>query len=236
MKDLYIFGAGVMGRVVADAVVWQFSQTHRIVGFFDDGKPVGEEVPGHGRVLGGTADAATYLAGGGEAFLALGSRHRGKALEMLRFLRAQGVRIASLVSPDAHVAPSARIGDNALIMPGAYVGCSVEVGDLFFAYGNATVEHHVRVGHGVLMAPCSSANSQVKIGHGALIGSGAVLANGVEVGVGTLVGTGSVVVKNTPEGVVVFGNPAVVVWKVKEGDEVITPAAIKRLFPPADGG
>ena len=233
MTDLYLFGAGVMGRVVADLVAWQFADRYRVAGFFDDGRRAGEEIGGHGRVLGGVVDAPDFVTADSEVFLCLGSRHRGKALALLAELRGKGVTLARLVSPAAHLAPSARLGDNALLMPGAFLGCGSVAGDLFFAYGNATVEHDVSIGHGVLLAPGVVVNSGARIGHGCLLGAGVVVNNAVEIGRGALVGAGTVAHAPVQAGVVVVGNPAMLLRRVKAGDEVVPPAELDRLFPPA---
>lgn len=233
MTDLYLFGAGVMGRVVADLVAWQFADRYRVAGFFDDGRRPGEEIAGHGRVLGGVVDAPDFVTGDSEVFLCLGSRHRGKALALLAELRGKGVTLARLVSPSAHLAPSARLGDNALLMPGALLGCGSAAGDLFFAYGNATVEHDVSIGHGVLFGPGASAASGARVGHGALVGVGATLSNSVTLGAGALLGAGAVAVRDIPTGTVALGNPARSIRPVRAGDEVILPEHLRELDLPA---
>ncbi len=54
----------------------------------------------------------------------------------------------------------------------------------------------------------------------AWIGMNAIILKGVTIGKGAIVGAGSVVTKNVPDWTIVAGNPAVIVKKLKETEEI----------------
>jgi acetyltransferase-like isoleucine patch superfamily enzyme len=56
----------------------------------------------------------------------------------------------------------------------------------------------------------------VVIGRNVWVGAGAMVLKGVNIGDNSVVGAGAVVAQNVPPNVVVFGNPARVVWRLKE--------------------
>jgi acetyltransferase-like isoleucine patch superfamily enzyme len=58
----------------------------------------------------------------------------------------------------------------------------------------------------------------VSIGTNAWIGAGAMVLKGVTIGANSVVGAGSVVAAHVPANVVVFGNPARVVWRLRQPD------------------
>jgi acetyltransferase-like isoleucine patch superfamily enzyme len=56
----------------------------------------------------------------------------------------------------------------------------------------------------------------VSIGTNAWIGAGSMVLKGVTIGANSVVGAGSVVASSVPDNVVVFGNPARVVWRLRQ--------------------
>ncbi|MBC7790644.1 MAG: acyltransferase [Anaerolineae bacterium] len=66
----------------------------------------------------------------------------------------------------------------------------------------------------------------ITIGKNAWVGAAAMILKGVRIGENSVVAAGSVVAQNVPPNVVVFGNPARVVWRMKgRPDQTPTPAA-----------
>jgi acetyltransferase-like isoleucine patch superfamily enzyme len=130
-----------------------------------------------------------------------------------------------------------RIGDNTKIGPFVEIQKNVTVGrnckiqSHSFLCEGVTIEDEVFVGHGVMFIndryPRSATESgalqteadwkvvPTVIKKGASIGSNATILCGVTVGEGAIVGAGSVVTKDVPPGVIVAGNPAKVIRKIK---------------------
>jgi UDP-2-acetamido-3-amino-2,3-dideoxy-glucuronate N-acetyltransferase len=130
-----------------------------------------------------------------------------------------------------------RIGDNTKIGPfveiqkGVTVGRNCKIQSHSFLCEGVSIEDEVFVGHGVMFIndryPRSATASgalqteadwkvvSTVIKKGASIGSNATILCGVTVGEGAIVGGGSVVTKDVPPGVIVAGNPAKVIRKIK---------------------
>ena len=114
-------------------------------------------------------------------------------------------------------------------------GCNIHIGENFFANFNLTIldEAPVFIGNNVLIGPNVSIYTachpldpdhrrtgdewaeSVTIGDDVWIGGSSTILPGVTIGDGSVIGAGSVVTKNVPSGVVVAGNPARIIKKVK---------------------
>ena len=64
----------------------------------------------------------------------------------------------------------------------------------------------------------------VVIGKNVWVGIGAIVLKGVKIGENSVVGAGAVVIQNVPPNSVVFGNPARVIWRLRE--QVQSPAVM----------
>ncbi len=230
MKRLRIFGAGMRGGLVADLLRWQFADSVQIEGFYEDRELPGGKGPSEIPILGSVDQGIEEIAASGsEAFVAFGTSASAKACELFLKLDAREVPIASVISPAAHVFPSARIGRNALIFPGAYIGSQVAAGDMLCAHGNAVVEHHCTLGHNVLLSPGVSLANSVKVGSHCFLGAGADSVPESTIGCGAIVGAGATVVEDVKPHYVVVGQPARVLREVRPGDEVPASPAIDDL-------
>lgn len=222
MKALRIFGAGVRGRMIADLIAWQFAERFRVEGFYDDRMPPGASgpngLPVFGKVEAGIREAASLRF---SAHVALGTRAAAHAVGIFLTLRQAGVEMPALVSPAAHVSPSASSGDNSTVMPGVFVGAAVKFGDMVMAHGGVSIEHNCKLGHNVLLAPGVAIAGFVTIEDHAFLGVGTAVAPSVTIGEGTLVGAGSLVIADLPAHVVAFGRPAMVQRQTRSGDEVV---------------
>jgi acetyltransferase EpsM len=231
-RRLRIFGAGRRAQVVVDQLNWHFSNEYALDGFYDDGKPTGTAGPGGYPILGPIAQGLADLRGGNaDAFLAMGTYRSWRACEVLAELQAQGVCLARLVAPTAHVSPSAVIGENALVMAGVFIGAEVMIGHLFTAHGGVVVEHHGQIGHNVLLGPGTALAGLCQVGDHCFLGTGTCVMPSVCIGAGTMTGAGSVVIADLPGGVIASGAPAAPRRPVGESDEVPTPAIVDRLRP-----
>jgi acetyltransferase-like isoleucine patch superfamily enzyme len=114
-------------------------------------------------------------------------------------------------------------------------GCNIHVGERFFANFNFTVldEAPVTIGNDAFIGPnvsrytaCHSTdvaerNSRrewaepVTIGDNVWIGGSVTILPGVTIGNGVTIGAGSVVTKDVPDNVVVAGNPAKIIKRLK---------------------
>ena len=148
----------------------------------------------------------------------------------------QNVQIYDFVNIYGH----ARIGDECVIgafveiQPHVTIGAKVKISSHTFICTGVTVEDEVFIGHGVMFTndkipksvdrfgrPITAKDTKIVptlIKHRAVIGSGATILCGITIGEGALVGAGSVVTRDVPPYMIVCGNPAKVLRKVKKDD------------------
>lgn len=143
-----------------------------------------------------------------------------------------GVRLSDFVNLyGCCVGDYSRVGAFVEIQKGATIGRHCKISSHSFICEGVVIEDEVFVGHHVVFVndrypratnpdgslkgdkdwTCVATHVQSR----AAIGSGAVILCGVTVGAGALVGAGSVVTRDVPPGMVVAGNPARVVRRVK---------------------
>jgi UDP-2-acetamido-3-amino-2,3-dideoxy-glucuronate N-acetyltransferase len=131
-----------------------------------------------------------------------------------------------------------KIGDNTKIGPfvevqkNALIGKSCKISSHTFICEGVAIEDQVFVGHGVMFindkyprAATDTGTLQTEkdwevvptlIKKGASIGSNATILCGITVGSGAIIGAGSVVISDVPDNVIVAGNPAKIIRRIKE--------------------
>jgi acetyltransferase-like isoleucine patch superfamily enzyme len=150
------------------------------------------------------------------------------------------------LAPVNYIAPDAKLGRNVKVWHFAYVGSGARIGDNVKIGSLAHVDYDVSIGSGtkieggVYIPPLSRIGRNVFIGPAAVltndpyppsgrligvtieddavIGARAVIKAGVTVGKRSVVAMGAVVTKDVPNGKVVMGVPARVVFGRKEFD------------------
>ena len=129
------------------------------------------------------------------------------------------------------IGANTKIGPFVEIQKGSAVGMNCKIQSHSFICEGVTIEDDVFIGHGVMFindryprAASAAGTLQTEadwqvvptsIKKGASIGSNATILCGVTVGEGSIVGAGSVVTKDVPPDVIVAGNPAKMVRKLR---------------------
>lgn len=124
-----------------------------------------------------------------------------------------------------------KIGTFVEIQKNAHVGKNCKISSHTFVCEGVKIEDNVFIGHGVMFindlfpratnedgsmqteADWSVVKTTVK--KGASIGSNATILGGITIGVGSIIGAGAVVTKDVPDNVIVAGNPAKLIRKIK---------------------
>lgn len=142
-KSLIIVGAGVYG-LVAHEIADSVGEYDAIV-FVDDFATV---APNGTPVIGAIADLPKLSGRFTHAIVALGrSDLRLKTLQAIRVETA--LQITSLISPQAFVSPSARIGEGSVIEPMAVVHTGAVLSEGCLVSAGAVVNHFAYLGKGV---------------------------------------------------------------------------------------
>jgi sugar O-acyltransferase (sialic acid O-acetyltransferase NeuD family) len=207
MRRIAILGAGGHGREVAD--ILRAAGGFEILGFVDDDPELEGKVLGGLPVLGPFRWLERPEAKGLEAVVAFGLP--SVARKVAARAAALGVVLASALSPEATVSPSAKLGRGVLLFPRVVVGPDVVIGDHVTLNIGASVSHDCRIG------ACTNVNPGVRIGGGVDVGAGCYLGMGasiiqdLKIGAGATVGAGAAVIRDVPPGATVVGVPARVI-------------------------
>ena len=208
MKDIALFGAGGFGREVACLInmINEVTPTWNLVGFFDDGKPVGEDVT-YGKVLGGIEELNQWKT---ELALAIPVATPETLKSIIDKINNPLVYFPNLIAPDVLFFDknNTKIGKGNIITSRCLFSTNVSLGDFnLFNCG-------VLVGHDTVMGNCNVTMSSVNISGGIMIGDcnffgvQSVLLQYIKVGSHTRVAANSVVIRNTKDGNLYVGNPA----------------------------
>ncbi|AWL11628.1 UDP-3-O-acylglucosamine N-acyltransferase [Saliniradius amylolyticus] len=109
---------------------------------------------------------------------------------------AQGYTFMTLISPLAHVSPSAQLEQGVQIMHGAIIQAAAHIGRNSIINTGAIVEHDCHLGAHNHIAPGVTLSGEVKTGHYVHIGTGANIIQQCHIGDRTVIGAGATVVKS----------------------------------------
>jgi len=121
----------------------------------------------------------------------------------------------SIISPQAHISTTARIGTGSIIYPGNVLMSNVHIGSHVTILPNCTFNHNIHVGDFSIVTSGVNLSGDVVIGSECYVGTGSAIKHGVHIGNGSLVGMGSVVIHNIPPNEIVAGNPAITLKRSK---------------------
>ena len=219
-QGLVIWGASGHALVVADII--SLVNAYQIIGMIDDMDPkrAGSEFAGY-KVLGGreTLDSLwqrevrTMIVG-------FGNCHR--RLQVARFLREQGFRLATAVHPRATVAADVSIGAGSVIVAGSVINPAAAIGENVIINTGSSVDHECVIGDGVHIAPGAHLAAGVTVERGSWVGIGSVIRERVHIGRDVMIGAGSVVLHDISDGALAYGVPARVVRQQVSADAYAT--------------
>ena len=207
IQDLAIYGAGGFGREMA-LMVEQVNAVRKQwnpIGFFDDGKKVGERIDAL-PVLGGV-DALNQWKTPLAVVMALADAPVRKAV--VEKITNKEIDFPVLIHPNS-LAGSAgnRFGRGTLITAGCILTTGIELEDFVIINLSTTIGHDVRIGSFTSVMPGCNISGGVTIGDGTLVGTGTQILQYLSVGDNCKIGAGAVVTKAVKNGTTVMGVPA----------------------------
>lgn len=122
--------------------------------------------------------------------------------------KAAGFRLASLISPKAFIAPSAKIGEGCIIQSFCNVSSETILKEGVRLNTYANVMHNGILENYVTIAPNAVLLGACKVDECGYIGANSTLLPGVHIGAEAIVGAGAVVTKNVLPRTTVVGIPA----------------------------
>ncbi len=205
MFDLIILGAGGNGREVCEMCdeIFKDSQDYRIKGFLSDVLDILDGFDVGYPLLGTIKD---YKIQPNDRFiLAIGDVHgrRKIAEDILK----SGGKFLTLISPDAKVYKSAKIGQGVIIFPFAHIGANAEVGDFCMLNIFSGCGHDVQLGNFSELAPYAAVAGGVICGEECFFAMHSVVAPKTVLGNRVVISQGSTVQKNQPDDALIIGVP-----------------------------
>lgn len=205
--DLLIVGAGGLGREVLQYAADSFDPgCWNIRGFLDD-NPFESDEQGRNLAVGVVGDTWSYRIGENDRFLVAIGDPEVRA-QLVARLRDRGGRFATLVHPQAYVAPNAKLGEGCIVSPFATLASTCRVGEQAVLGFYAHVGHDAAIGAYSVLSPYAAVNGAATLGEGVFMGTHSVVTPGICVGDRTKVAAGSVVYKDVPADRLAVGNPA----------------------------
>ncbi len=200
MGRLFIVGCSGHGKVIADIALKQNKYEELL--FLDDN-------PKSSSCMGiSVAGSSTYedIAPEDEVIVAIGNSNIRQRLQGQYTER--GLKIATLIHPDAVIGTQVEIGEGTVIMAGTVINPDAVIGKGVIINTGATVDHddvicdyaHISVG--------AHLAGTVFVGKHTWIGVGAVVNNNISICSDVTIGAGAVVVKNIDKFGTYVGIPA----------------------------
>lgn len=199
MKKIIFIGASGHGKVAAD-IAKKIGYTD--VSFLDDSSSA-LECNGY-PVIGKSKDAFFYP--NSDFFVSIGnSKIREKMMEMLS---SAGLKLATLVHPNAVIGENVSLGEGTIVMAGAVINPCTRIGKGCIINTCASVDHDCEICDYAHVSVGAHTAGNVKIGCHTWLGIGSVVSNNISITANCMIGAGAVVVKDITEFGTYIGVPA----------------------------
>lgn len=209
MIPLAIYGAGGFGREVA-CLINHINQTDGhtwdLIGFFDDGKPVGFSTE-YGKVL-GNIEALNNWTTPLSVVLAFGDP---KALKIVSSkINNPLIDFPNIIAPDTFFLDpyNYKIGKGNIICPMCFISCNVSIGDFNVFNWRISIGHDVSIGNCNAFMPGGKVSGEVVIGNCNLFGADAFLKQQLKMGDNITVSPLSALLTKPKDNSLYVGNPA----------------------------
>ena len=119
-----------------------------------------------------------------------------------------GGKLATVVSPLAHVSPYSQIGEGTVIMHQAVVNADAKIGKGCILNTFSNIEHDVIIEDFCHISTGAMVNGNCIIGEKTFLGSQSVMVNGISIAAGCVIAAGAMVRKTVLIPGIYSGNPA----------------------------
>lgn len=208
-KKLILVGGGGHCKAIIDVALL----AHRsILGILDNALEKGSNVLGV-PVIGNDIDIKSIIEeyGNDVEFLITVGQIKSSAIRQKIYnnlINAGGTIASPLVSPLAHVATGAKIGNGTVVMHNAIVNTDAFVGGNCIINTGAIVEHDCTVGDFVHISTGAIMNGVSSIGNNSFLGSHATIANTIKVCNDVVIGAGATIINDIAQAGTYCGIPA----------------------------
>ena len=153
-----------------------------------------------------------YKSGIDNALITVGSmRDNTKRYELFKMVKKFGFIFPIIISQEAIIDESIKIGEGTIIMPGSIINIDSSIGKNCIINTGSIIEHECKIGNHCHIAPGVNISGTVNIGKLSFIGTNATIIQSIKIGKNVTIGAGSVVIKDIPDNVIAVGNPAKII-------------------------
>lgn len=208
LKDLYIIGAGGLGREVAWLIerINEIEPVWNIKGFIDDDLSIqGQSKKGYPIV--GSCDCLMAMEQEVWVVCAVGSaRVREKIIERLK--ENSHIKFATVIDPSVIFSDSVTIGEGSIICSGTILTVDIVIGSHVIINLSCTIGHDDVIGDFTTIHPSVNVSGNVIVGKCVELGTGTQIIQSKNIGDGSIIGAGAVIVQDIPDNCTAVGVPA----------------------------
>jgi sugar O-acyltransferase (sialic acid O-acetyltransferase NeuD family) len=205
MKDLYVYGAGGMGREIFELVgkINEREQRWNIRGYIDDGKTGLTE---EGNMIFGDMSYLESLSEDVDVVIGIADTKIKKSI-VEKLENNSQISFPGIIHPDANISKNCTIKRGCIVTYGCTIATKAILNEFVFINTGSDVGHDTLIGKFTTIMPAVNISGCCQIGEGVLFGTKATVIPGKRIGKNSTIGAGAVVFRNVPESVTVLGNP-----------------------------
>ncbi|MGN7479715.1 acetyltransferase [Solibacillus silvestris] len=197
-----------VAEIIEEISILSNENKYEILGYLDDDEKIHQKNINGYSVLGGLSLAKQLPEEVNFVFTIGSERSYKNRLEIIRKIDIDTKRFINIIHPSARVSKSSILGIGNIIFPNVTICSNVIIGDFTIILSGSVINHDCILKNNNILASCVNLSGGVQVKESCYIGASASIRNGVILNQGTLVGMGSVVIKDTPENVIIVGNPS----------------------------
>lgn len=212
MKDLYVIGAGGLGRETIYTVINNNKSIWNIRGFIDDYVSVGTIVSNFNVV--GDIDYLLTINDHIDVIVAIAKPNIRKEI-VDRLSLKSNINFPNIVDHTAYKTDLIDFGKGNIILAQCILTINIVLEDFVILNAGCIVGHDAKLREFTTIYPGTNISGNVTINPYTEVGAGAVVIQGIEIGKNTKIGAGAVVINSIEDNVTAVGVPAKVVRKRK---------------------
>ncbi len=128
--------------------------------------------------------------------------------KLVRHYSEIGFKFCNLISPQAFISVSARIGNGVVIQTGVNISANSVIGDFVKLNTYSNVMHDCEIKKYSTIAPNAVILGKVRVMESCYIGANSTILPGITIGENSTIGAGAVVTKDIDASIIAAGNPA----------------------------
>lgn len=210
MRDIAIYGAGGFGREIACLLKRINNESNgdwNLIGFFDDGKPKGEQISHFGKVLGGVKEINSWPT---NLHLVLCFGTPDILAKVSSYITNPNVIFPNIINADFAISDAStfNIGKGNIITSHCAVTTNVTIGNFNILNGSVVFGHDVKIGDCNVFMPGVRVSGEVKIGDKCQFGSGSFIKQVLEIPDNVTLSPLSALLTKPKANSLYIGNPA----------------------------